>query len=158
MCYWLDLFWKWSGISPEEYSSNGMNQNRGQFEDEFPFFKELILYAVGVINNNVLDELSIEEVLTIMALDNEDEYLLEYIVDNSFDEQFDRIIKLGVVHSQFNARWQIAEIIFRRKYTGFKKYLLKLSQDDHPYVRKRALNLMKMANCSTLESSPHQEK
>ncbi len=142
MCDWLDLFWKWSGTTPEKYSTEGMNQNKGEFEDDFPFFQELISYAIEAINNNVLDEVSVDEIITIMALDNECECILEYIVDNSSDEQIKRIIEYGMVHSQYNARWQIAELIFRRKPIDFGRYLSKLSLDNHPYVRRRALNLI----------------
>ena len=34
MCNWLDLFWEWSGMTPEKYSTEGMNQNKGEFEDD----------------------------------------------------------------------------------------------------------------------------
>ena len=142
MCNWLDLFWEWSGMTPEKYSTEGMNQNKGKFEDEFPFFQELISYAIDLINNNALDEVSVDEIIIIMALDNECENVLEYIVDNSSDEQTKRIIEYGIGHSQYNARWQIAELIFRRRSTDFWRYLSKLSLDNHPYVRRRALNLI----------------
>ena len=82
MCNWLDLFWQWSGTTPEKYSKEGMNQNIGEFEDDFPFFQELISYAIELINNNVLDEVSVDEIITIMALDNECECILEYIINN----------------------------------------------------------------------------
>lgn len=140
MFYLLKLFWDWSGITAEEYAEGGMKQKNGEFEDEFPFFEKMILYANNIINNNILDETSIDDVITIMSLDNESESILEHIVSNSSDEQLQMIVERGIKHSHFNARWQIAELVFKKKLNGYQDYLKKLSMDKNTYVRKRALN------------------
>ncbi len=151
MCKWIELFWEWCKISPLEYAILGMNQCNGEFEDEFPFFEEMILYAIEAVDKNIIDKSVCSEVITIMAFDNESERVLDYIVEKSSNEQVLKIIEYGIVSSFFNARWQIAELAFRRKPEGFMECLLKLSQDCHPYVRKRATNCIKLQEKSNKE-------
>ena len=71
----LKDFWKWANKSSEEYGKSGMNQNKGEFEDDFPLFENLITYAKTIVDNNEIEPNLIDDLLNIMALDNESEYL-----------------------------------------------------------------------------------
>lgn len=138
----LEKFWMWLGKSPEEYALEGMNQKNGEFEDEYPEFEKLLFYARKIVDSNKVDCSSIDELITIMALDNESESILDYIEERSSSEQLIKIIERGVSHLQPNARWQVAELIFRRFSPNYVDYLTQLSNDKHLYVKKRALNCL----------------
>jgi putative protease len=56
------------------------------------------------------------------------------------------IVKLGLLHLQYNARWQLAELLYRRRPENWKIHLNELSNDEHHYVRKRALNCIELLN------------
>ena len=137
---YLEQFWKWSNRTFDEYARIGMNQNKGEYEDQFPLFDEMIAYARTVVDNVVTDDSDLDDLLTIMALDNEAETVLDYVEGNSTADQFDKIIALGLKHVQPHARWQIAELLYRRKPKNYMELLYVLSQDEHPSVRQRAQN------------------
>ncbi len=109
-------------------------------EFDFPEFEALKGYAYDIVNSNVVLTNEISDLLTVMALDNEGENLLEYIEEHSSNEQLNMIVEVGVSHLQPAARWQIAELICRRKPENYLKYLSVLSEDSHSYVRQRAQN------------------
>ena len=138
----IQQFWDWAGKTPDEYARVGMNQNKGEFEDDFPMFNELLFLARNIVDNDVLDDDVLGELLVVMALDDEGENTLDYIEERSSDEQLERIIKLGMAHFQPNVRWQLAELICSRKPNNYYEYLLILSNDEHYYVRQRAKNLI----------------
>ena len=142
----LKSFWEWMyfsyGVSYERYTEKGLHQPSGQDECEFPHFHRLINYAESIIESNKVDEGSIDDLLTILALDNEAENILGLIVERSSNEQLKSIIFYGIKHPLFNARWQLAEIINRRKPDCYKEYLLTLSRDPHQCVKRRAVNCL----------------
>ena len=140
----LSDFWKWINKTPEEYAEGETEQSDGKSEEEFPQFQEMLNLAYEAIDNKVLDERALDDIITVMALDNESESVLDYIVDFSSDEQVERIAKAGVRHLQPEARWQIAELLYRRKPIGYFEYLTTLIKDKHPYVRQRASNCIDM--------------
>ena len=146
----LKQFWKWSKKTPEEYAVNGMDQNKGEFEDDFPLFEDLLSYSKEIVNNNILDCFRIDELITIMALDNESESVLDYIEDNSSEEQLQMIIEQGVSHVHSNARWQISELLYRRRPKNYQDYLFKLSMDKHSYVRNRTQNCIELIKTSEM--------
>ena len=141
MCDLLKQFWDWSGITPEEYSTNGFESSKRESEEEFFLFADMIAYAKDIIVANSLTEVSVlNDLLTIMALDNECESVLDFIKDNSTDEQVGYIVSMGISHPQPEARWQLADLIEKRKIPNFLKFLYILAEDSNPYVQKRALN------------------
>lgn len=134
----LQEFYLWAGKTPEEYNEQGFNQNKGEFEEDFPRFYVLTDKAKQAIDENVTDEDVLRDVLTVMGLDNESENLLEYIEEHSTEEQLSLLIKQGLLHADSNVRWQTALLLSRRKPQGFERELRKLAQDTHAYVRTRA--------------------
>ena len=132
----LDQFWTWFGTTPEIYAQTGVGNNvsviylegRGDItyhaeECDFLYFEELICGAKKIIDENIMDDVAIDQLLTIMALDNGAELVREYIEDKSTHEQFEKIIHKGIYHMQSEARWQIAELIYRKRPEGYIEYL-----------------------------------
>ena len=146
MHYLLKQFWEWLPVSYEEYATNGIAQLNGSYEDNFPFFSELISYAELIIKKELVDDEHINDLLTIMGIDNETEYVLELIESGSSDYQIQHISLVGITHSLYSARWQLAELICRRKPLGYDSYLQTLSKDTHPYVQIRASNCIERIN------------
>ena len=140
----LSQFWDWMPISYEEYAVNGISQLNGSYEDSFPLFSELLSYAELIIHSNLMDDEHIDDLLTILAIDNETEYVLDLIKSDSSNCQINRIVLCGVNHPLYHTRWQIAELIYHRKPSQHDFYLQKLSMDSHPYVKRRAMNCKRM--------------
>ena len=137
----LESFWKWLNKSPQEYAIYGAGKFvYGRMEDDFPRFEELLEYAKSIVDKNILNEEAIDELFTIMALDNESEIILDYIDDFSSEEQLKRIIDIGINHMHYQGRWQLAELLYRRRLKDYMEYLLLLSKDGNPCVSKRASN------------------
>ena len=142
----LRQFWEWIEMTPEQYANEKENIADDKSEFFFPKFATLIKYAEYIVGKNSLIESEINDLLTILALDNESESVLEYVEIHSSDEQVESIVSQGMSHIQPNARWQLAELIYRRKVTDYRVKLTSLSEDEHPYVRKRALNCLNYLN------------
>ncbi len=140
---------KTTGKSPTEYAKKGMNQNHGEFEDEFPFFSECIEYAKQIVDHQNLNAENIDDLLTIMAIDNESESVLEYIEEKSSKEQLQIIIELGITHNLMGARWQVAELIYRTNVPNAIELLNVLKRDPCEYVSRRANNCLSLIETST---------
>lgn len=147
MHYLLKQFWEWLPISYEEYAINGISQTNGSCEDSFPHFRELLSYAELIVKKGFVDDEHIYDLLTIMGIDNETESVLDFIENEASDYQIQHISSTGITHSLYNTRWQLAELICRRKPTHYGSYLQTLLKDIHPYVKRRARNCIeKMEN------------
>ena len=141
----LDFFWSWLGKSKEEYAQNGVDQ-RIIYEDDFPFFEELIDYSRDIVDFDILSTCVIECLLTVMALDHEAECVLDYIEMHSSEKQFNILIKMGINCSYYQTRWQIAELLYRRKPSKYLEKLTFLSHDSNFVVSSRAKNLLNNLN------------
>ena len=139
----LKQFWDWLPISYEEYAAKGLSQLNGIFEDDFPLFSDLLSYAELIVKNEYIDNEHIDDLLTIMAIDNEAEHVLELIESDSSEKQLQYIISAGIKHPLYETRWQLAELICRRKPNNFDSLLQTLVDDSNPYVKKRAVNCLK---------------
>ena len=144
MHYLLKQFWKWLPVSYEEYSKKGITQIHGNYEDNFPKINELIEHGKKIVDDNLTSDNDIDDLLTIMGIDNEAEEIMEYIEENSSDEQINRLIYIGINHPLYNARWQVAELLYRRKPQRYAEFLKILSSDSNMYVRKRAMNCLEL--------------
>lgn len=142
----LENFWKWAEITSEEYAKTGIDQLSEKAEFYYPYFEGLLEYAQRIVDQSESSIEDLNNALTIMGLDNEDESILQYITDYCSETKLHDIIDVGLTHMQPEARWQIAELIYRRKPKGYRDYLLRLSKDDHHYVRKRATNAITYLN------------
>ena len=142
----LKEFWEWLPVSYEEYSKKGISQLNGNYEDNFPKINELIEHAKKIVDDNLTSDNDMDDLLTIMGIDNEAEEIMEYIEENSSDEQINRLIYIGINHPLHDARWQVAELLYRRKPQRYADFLKILSSDSNMYVRKRAMNCIEMIN------------
>lgn len=142
----LQDFWKWLKEeyekTREEYGEEGLRQDEGEEEDNYPKFDELIHCAKEIIRKNILDEDKIYDLITVMALDNELEGVLKDIVEYSSSEQVEVIVNVGITHFSHDSRWQITELLYQRRPKDYYEKLLILSKDRHFYVRRRAKNCL----------------
>ena len=149
----LDDFWMWLEMSPEQYSEIGVDLKSSKCEFHYPKFEELLCYVRRVACQKVISNDEIEDILTIMALDNETEDVLDFLVDNLPDCHMNALIEKGLHHLQWEARWQLAELIYRRRFVNCEHYLQILTNDTMPYVRKRAKNCLKYMKQGTVPHS-----
>ncbi|MGM9681158.1 MAG: hypothetical protein ACI3XR_06595 [Eubacteriales bacterium] len=135
----LKDFWEWANLSPEQYAQQNSN-----LIDEFyyPQFDELLNYAKSIIDKEVCSRQEIEDVLMIMAIDNETEDVLDYLAVHCDDKKLEQYVNLGVSNIQPNVRWQIGELLYRRRPLNYLEYLRQLSKDEDAYVSKRTQNLL----------------
>ena len=143
----LNDFGEWIELTPAQYSISGVKNRNERPEFYYPKFDELISAAKSVVDCDTLCEQKLNDLITIMALDNEAENVLDYIQRHSSCIQLEHIVKMGISHLQREARWQIAELVYRRKPENYTKILEQLENDSDSYVRKRA------SNCINLLSS-----
>ena len=132
----LDEFWNWIGLSPKEYAD--LENKKGINEFHYPNFTELqeSAYEQVLLSN----EDAVDDILSALAIDNESENVLDYIIENASNEFVELIVQEGLYHIQREARWQIAELIYRRRPNNSLSALITLSSDKDSYVRKRAKN------------------
>ena len=138
----IEDFWRWLGISSESYANKGIRQIDGREECDFPFFEELLDYAKSIIDFDVVSDKEINDLFVVMSIDNESENILDYIESNSSEEQIAKLISLGINHIQYQGRWQLAELIYRRKPKNYENFLSILSADSNSVVSSRAKNLL----------------
>lgn len=140
----LNEFWQWMleelNKTQNDYNENGLNQRLGEFEDDFPKWNELFYAGQRIITKNALDDSSIFDLLTVMGIDNEGENICEDIEDYSSEEQFKKVIEMGLNHPQMETRWQLTQLLENKKPIGYYEKLKFLTQDRAPYVRQRARN------------------
>ena len=135
-------FWKWANITPEDYANRGIPLTSDKAPFNYPLYDKLIAYAEQLLQNKNLTREELSDFLTIMALDNETEDILDYATDNATESQLQQILQYGMNFSQSEARWQLAELAYRRRPRGYLEYLRTLYRDTNSYVRKRARNCL----------------
>ena len=136
----LEFFWEWLPIPYEEYAIKGTSSIGVNYEENFPYINELLGYAEMIVKEDITTDDCVRDLLDIMAIENESESILELIEEKSTEHQLNRIISIGMTHPLYEARWQLVELIYRRKPHGYENYLYKMLEDSHPYVKKRASN------------------
>lgn len=139
-------FWTWANITPAEYAKIGIDYSTDKVEFNYPRFEELLRYVQMVVFHEELSAEEIDDVLTILALDNEAENILNFLKDNLPESHLNTIVKAGVFHIQPETRWQIAELILHRKPQYFQNYLRMLAEDPSEYVSRRARNCLEQIN------------
>ena len=103
------------GRSPEEYAKYGADSLADKPEFYFPRFQELLNDCETLLKCDNLPMEEIDDILTIMALDNENEWVLDTIERVASDALVAQVVKSGIQHLQPNARWQVAKLAARRK-------------------------------------------
>ncbi|MBE6536354.1 MAG: hypothetical protein E7673_00220 [Ruminococcaceae bacterium] len=138
----LNEFWQWMieelNKTQDDYNEKGLNQVLREYEDDFPKWNELFFAGQRIVNKNALDDDSIFDLLTVMGLDNEGENICYHIEDYSSEEQFEKIIEIGLSHPQMETRWQLTLLLEHRKPKRYFDTLKLLANDKDSYVRQRA--------------------
>jgi hypothetical protein len=92
-----------------------------------------------MVNASLTDE-EINTFLFCMALDSEDECILDACKESANPEFLSELVRVGVTFPYSEARWQMAELL-RGNIPHKTQYLLMLLADSDRYVRKRANNV-----------------
>lgn len=135
----LARFWAWAGYHADDFA-----RERFRCPDEkepfyFPELEQLRMLCYACECGEISDS-DIEDYLTCMALDNEEEYILDHCAEHASVAFVERIACAALTHPQWHARWQIAELLRRRDIPKREALLSALSRDPHAYVRQRAKN------------------
>ncbi|WP_374018176.1 HEAT repeat domain-containing protein [Paenibacillus thiaminolyticus] len=134
----LKHFWEWIGVSTREYELLGTMNGLEEFM--YPRWDELLWLTYRAVEDLEKGEDSnIALILEVMALDNEGETILIECENKVSNSSLEILIKSGTSFPFSNTRWQIAELIGRKKNKTWEKYLLKLFEDDDKYVQRRSL-------------------
>ncbi len=135
----LNSFWSWFGLDSYQY----INKRSGNPKEEFmyPYWDRMLEKAKEAIRSNSTDIALLNNILMVLALDNEREELLDYLSSYDVSQSFCvKLIEAGLSHPQPNARWQIAVLARRRLKNDALPYLNVLMNDVDCYVRKRTQN------------------
>ena len=132
----LEEFWVWAGICKEEYATLCDSDLEPFYYPAFDALREACKMRI----NTSLKPDEIDDFLTCMALDNEEEILLDWCKTIADDRFLEVLVRSGSCHLQFHARWQIAELLRCRTLPNRDAILTELAADPHEYVRKRAKN------------------
>lgn len=142
----LNKFWNWSETNIESLAQFGWKNALEPFE--YPNWSELIeetKLAISNSSNSISNSVIHNDILTVMALDNESEEILDYF--DTFDfVGLDRVIETAINHPLYEARWKIAELIGRKKDKALSPYLEILINDFNSYVARRSLISMGNVN------------
>ena len=130
-------FWAWLRMTPEAYA-----QACGEDLEEymFPQWEPLLRAAAQAVLCSPAEAHRLDEALVVLALDHEREELLDELDAAAPDASVLALAERARRCPQPNARWQIAELLGRRRLSAARKILAALQQDPDPYVRKRAEN------------------
>jgi len=113
--------WKWSNPRSES--------------DEYPYFDSIKRAIDGIVDLN--EPYEMDDLLFLLAFENESEYVLEKIEDNSLLAW--KLAETGVSYPDPEARWQIGVLLGGLGGDRAKKLLAQLCLDDDEYVRRRSL-------------------
>ncbi|MDP4145722.1 MAG: HEAT repeat domain-containing protein [Bacillota bacterium] len=136
----LDEFWEWQGLTSEEYIS-GVKYLRCE-EFYYPRWINLTQYAekaIGILRRGERSPILINLILEIMAIDNEDETVMENCEQLLETEYLKDLSEAALRFPMYEARWQIAELLGRNNNDNCKRFLIDFVQDEHKYVQRRAL-------------------
>lgn len=136
----VEQFWVWTGLPRDKWGV----QDIGKLDtpaEEFPRLFQMQRACIERINTT-LSEKEMEDFLTCMAVDNEDEEILDACKDGGSVSFLAGLVRAGLTHRQPMARWQAAELL-RWEIPGGAEALEKFRQDPDPYVRRRAEQIWK---------------
>ena len=131
----VDRFKNWIKDDLEYYLKKDIKSNG----ETYVFWDRLIKSTKNIIV--ILDDnyrTIVNNILYVLAIDNEGEIIKDYIIKNCNDKQIELIISIGYNYYLADTRWQIAVIIKERYLPKYEKYLEALKNDTNSYVRKRA--------------------
>ena len=134
---YVDMFWKWTGNSMSWKDLDIASTTLDPLC--YPGYEEMKNICIASINKQLSDQ-EFDAFLLCMALDEEDECILDACKSFADIDFLCTLISKGVSFPQSGVRWQIAELL-RMDIPNKNQYLTVLRSDTHPYVRKRAYNV-----------------
>ena len=132
-------FWVWTGL-PEEMWNRIDIADISIDTSMFPKIGEVCNECNKLVNKE-LTYAEANAYLFGLALDSEDEDILEYCVNHADVTFIYKVLSLCVSYPHSEARWQIAELL-RREIPQRDYFLMVLRADSNEYVRQRANNVI----------------
>ncbi|GIP20641.1 HEAT repeat domain-containing protein [Paenibacillus sp. J22TS3] len=132
-------FWDWSGIKADIYDNQCTTIDETLYI-EWDNLISLTQEAVMILkSNSQKKEMLVKPILEVLALDHENESLLDFCEEELGPTETECLIKASISFPLTGARWQMAELIGRKREKGWLKYVLLLTNDSNKYVQRRAL-------------------
>ncbi|CAA0106467.1 Uncharacterised protein [Halioglobus japonicus] len=110
-------------------------RNTEKHEYEYPGSDSIYKAVDGIIDSG--DSFEMDDLLFLLAFDNEDEIVLEKIEEEPSLAW--NLSEAGLTHKCADARWQIGVLLGRLGGERAIEYLSRLCRDSDEYVRRRAL-------------------
>lgn len=140
----IDEFWQWSKLQKQvlEWEASYPNWNL-----IYTLFSQLI----ESIEFTKRDQKTINNLLYIIARDNEDEELISILSEKPLCLIF--LAKKGLMYQDDSARWQFAHYLSKiiDAFPEVEEIILKYSNDHVEYVRRRALLALGIINSKYAE-------
>lgn len=134
---YIEEFWCWVDV-PDHLKSSDITEVTSE-PFYFPGFCDMVSICIAYINQTLTNE-EMDDFLFCLALDSEDEDILDKCKQKGNEDFLTALVERGISYPQIDARWQIAEIL-RRPLANREHYLRILLEDKDEYVRKRAKNV-----------------
>lgn len=135
----LTDFWIWTSLPEEKWRSVDFVKY-GIEAVNYPKLGEIFQSAIELVNAP-LSSNQIDDFLTAMAIDAEDEDILNACKKDADECFIITIVSRGIAHPQSDARWQMAELL-RREMPQRDTFLQLLMADPDEYVRKRTRHVI----------------
>ncbi|SHJ97810.1 hypothetical protein SAMN02745163_02976 [Clostridium cavendishii DSM 21758] len=136
----LDSFWKWEGLSSDEYERGEKYFKYEEFY--YPNWNGLMQFAdraIEIIKTVEKSHALANLLLEVIAIDNENEITMEKCEQLLEIDAIRLLSEVAIKFPMYEARWQIAELIGRSDNDNCRRYLLDFVRDEHKYVQRRAL-------------------
>lgn len=131
-------FWEWTELPVDMWHvTDIVYLSKNTFD--FPNIGAICNACFGLINAPLTPK-EIDLFLMGLAIDSEDEDILEKCKEEASDQFLYKIATRGIHFPQSEARWQVAELL-RRQIPNRDYFLNVLLADSHEYVRRRAYNV-----------------
>ena len=134
----LDEFWNWTGLPREKWWNVDISDlpiDSTQFDQYGEICNECIKLVNSVLRND-----EIQYFLMGLAINSEDEDILDFMKKCASDIFLYNVISIGISYPQADARWQLTELL-RREIPERPRFFNILLNDPDEYVRKRAKNI-----------------
>lgn len=135
----LNEFWIWTRLPTDEWWKTDL-LDHGIMSEFFPQEYEICIECQSRINKP-LSPKDMDMFLMGMAIDAEYEDILDLCAEHASEEFILAVVRAGVSFPQADLRWQLTELL-RRDIPNRDMFLDVLLADPHPYVRKRASNVI----------------
>jgi len=143
----LNKFWIWSNQTVYEYAKLGWKKKQEEWEyQNWDILMKLTQDAIEAIANGEKNKELVDCILETMALDNEDEMVLDECEEKLHNNNLLYLSSIAILHDQSEARWQVAELLGRCKNENVTGLLIKLIDDENKYVQRRALLSLSRVN------------